>query len=311
MHPGSLSGSPLGPEVFRPPRALGVISGSALSAWAAALAVIAAMLAWGAEAEFKTFLAWALAALLGVLSLVFANWTFCVLSLAYRLERDAMVIVWGLRRVIVPVENIQRMVPGRTIDEPGVDGLNWWGCHVGVADVPRIGYTLFYSTHDAPADLLYVVTDAEAYALTVADQARFAEAVQARASLAPLDFSLQRAMATGMAALPFWRDRVAIIATIASGIACAILAGYVYGMYPGLPSVIQLSYPELGGIVRIGNKAELLRIAQVGAGILVANVVIGIIVHSRERAAGLWLLASAGMLQLVLLAAAVAAIERA
>lgn len=311
MHAGPRSGSSLVPDVFRPPRALGVIAGSALAAWALGLAVLSVTLAWGAEAEFKTFLAWALAAVLGVLSLVFASWAFCVFSLAYRLERDAMVIVWGFRRVIVPIENIQRMVPGRTIDEPDVDGLNWWGCHVGVADVPRIGYTLFYSTHDAPAQLLYVVTDAEAYALTVADQARFAEGVQARAALGPLDFSLHRAMATGMAALPFWRDRVALFAAVSAGLACALLAGYVYGMYPGIPGIVQLSYPELGGIVRIGNKSELLRIAQVGATILAVNVVLGIIVHSRERAAGLWLLASAGMLQLVLLAAAVAAFERA
>ena len=159
--------------------------------------------------------------------------------------------------------------------------------------------------------MLYVVTDAEAYALTVADQARFAEGVQARAALGPLDFSLQRAMATGMAALPFWRDRVALFAAASAGLACALLAGYVYGMYPGIPGIVQLSYPELGGIVRIGNKSELLRIAQVGATILAVNGVLGIIVHSRERAAGLWLLASAGMLQLVLLAAAVAAFERA
>jgi hypothetical protein len=268
-------------------------------------------MAWDARAEFKTFLAWALAVALGVLALVFGNWAYSVFSLVYRLERDALVIVWGLRRVVVPIENIQRMVPGRTIDEPRVEGLNWWGCHVGVAEVPRIGYTLFYSTHDAPSDLLYVVTDAEAYALTVADQARFAEAVQARASLAPLDFSLQRAMATGMASLPFWRDRVAIVAAVMAGLACAALAGYVYGMYPGLPGIVQLSYPDLGGVVRIGSKTELLRIARVGAGILAVNVVLGIILHSRERAAGLWLLASAGMLQLVLLAAAIAAFERA
>ena len=62
-----------------------------------------------------------------------------------------------------------------------MQGLNWWGCHVGHADVKRLGYTLFYSTHSSPDELLYIHTTQESYALTVLDQAWFAEEVQARA----------------------------------------------------------------------------------------------------------------------------------
>jgi hypothetical protein len=40
------------------------------------------------------------------------------------------------------------------------------------------------------------------------------------------------------------------------------------------------------------------------------NLAFGIILHARERAAGLWTFASAGLLQVVLLVAAIAAIER-
>ncbi len=311
MHAGANSSPAVEETVFRPPRALGVIAGGAIAAWSAVFAVLCVFIAVGAPAEFRTFLAWAAATTLTVLSLVFLNWTYSIATLSYVIGRDALEITWGFRRVIVPIENIQRMVPGRTVDEPRVEGLNWWGCHVGVADVRRIGYTLFYSTHGAPEELLYVVTDAEAYALTVEDQAAFAEAIQARAALGPLDFTMHRSVATGMAALPFWRDRVAIAAASLSTIACAILAGYVFGNYPGLPDVVQINYPDLGGIVRIGDKSELLRIAQVGFGILVVNLILGIVIHSRERAAGLWLLGSAGMLQVVLLAAAIVAFERA
>lgn len=310
MYPGASEGSSVDRVDFRPPRALGVITGGAITAWALLFAALSASLALGAAAEFRTFLAWVVTAILVLVALGFAHWTYCVATLGYAIERDELVITWGFRRIHIPIDNIQRMVPGRTIDPAHIDGLNWWGCHVGVSDVRRIGYTLFYSTHRQPDELLYVVTGAEAYALTVMDQAAFAEAVQARAALGPLDFSVHRAVATGMAALPFWRDRAALVAGGLAGLACAILAGYVYASYPGLPSVVQLDYPELGGIVRIGDKSELLRIARLGAGILVVNVVLGIIVHSRERAAGLWLLASAGMLQLVLLGAAITAFEQ-
>ena len=78
-------------------------------------------LACGAEAEFKTFLAWALAAVLLSSPLVFANWTYCVShALPTTSNDDALVIRWGFRRVIVPIDNIQRMVPGRTLDAPDV-----------------------------------------------------------------------------------------------------------------------------------------------------------------------------------------------
>lgn len=311
MHASARPRNELSGTSFRPPRALGVIVGAALTGWAVVLAALCVAVAWGAPAEFKTFLAWFAAAMLALIGLLFGSWTYSVASMAYTVERDALVIQWGLRQVVIPIENIQRMVPGRTVDEARVEGLNWWGAHVGIADVKRIGYTIFYSTHGSPDELLYVITEAEAYALTVLDQAAFAEAVQARASVGPVDFTVHRAVATGMAALPFWRDRLALAAAGLAALGCAILAGYVFGRYPSLPEVVQINYPELGGIVRIGDKSELLRLAQVGFGITALNIVLGVLIHSRERAAGLWLLASAGMLQVVLLAAAIAAFERA
>ena len=133
----------------------------------------------------KTFLAWIVAGALAVIAAVFANWTYALFSLSYVIDRDTLTLSWGFRDVIIPIDTIQRMVPGRTLDEAHVHGLNWWGCHIGAAEVKRVGYTLFYSTHSSPDELLYVVTNQEAYALTVLNQAGFAEEVQARAALGP------------------------------------------------------------------------------------------------------------------------------
>src|SRR5512140_2896344 len=178
-------------------------------------------------------------------------------------------VCWGFREVVIPIDTVQRMVPGRTLDEPKVEGLNWWGCHIGAADMKRIGYTLFYSTHSTPDELLYVVTTEESYALTVLNQAAFAEAIQARAGLATAsEPHPQRSSATGIAALPFWRDRIATTAAALSALAGVILFGYVYAEYPGLPAVIQLSFPALGGIIRVGDKGEILHIVYLGVGIL-------------------------------------------
>lgn len=311
MHASTRTRRKLEPVAFRPPRALGVIVGGALTAWAIVAALLAVRIAADAGAEFKTFLAWVVVAVCMVLAFAFANWTYSLLSLAYVIDRDTLTIRWGFRQVVVPIDAIQRMVPGRTLDEAKVDGLNWWGCHVGSADVKRLGYTLFYSTHSDPEELLYLVTNGESYALTVLDQAAFAEEIQARAALGPVEQHAQRSEATGMAALPFWRDRVALIGAGIAGVLCAILGGYVFASYPGLPQVVELSFPALGGVVRVGDKAELLGIVYLGVGILALNTVAGVALHAMERAAGLWLIASAGMLQMILFGAALVAFSRA
>jgi hypothetical protein len=182
---------------------------------------------------------------------------------------------------------------------------------VGHAEVKRVGFTLFFSTHSTADELLYLVTTGEAFALTVLDQAAFAEEIQARAAMEPVEDYLQRSAATGVAAIPFWRDRTAMLSLASSSLACAALCAYVFARYPGLPNVVELSFPSLGGVIRVGNKGELLRIAYLGAGLLGLNAVAGVLLHARERAAGLWLMAGSGLLQVVLFGAAALAYWRA
>ncbi len=297
--------------IFRPPRALGVIVGSFFTAWAVAVFALALRVSVGAPPGWKAFLGWVVAAVALVLAGAFAYWTVSIARLSYRVERGALVITWGWRRVVVPLDTVQRLVPGRTVEAPAVEGLNWWGCHVGHAEVPRLGYVLFFATQAEPEELLYVVTTGECYALTVPDQAAFAEAVQGRVRLSPVSPLEHRAFASGMAAMPFWRDRSAIVWAAALAVAAAAVSGYVLIRYPGLPEVVRFSYPEFGGLVRIGAKSELLRIAYLAAGIGAANIVAGALVHARDRAAGLWMFAGGVLIELVLLGAAVSAIARA
>lgn len=311
VHPGTRARRSLEPVEFRPPRALGVIIACGFAAWAFVAALLAGQLALGAEAEFKTFLAWFACAVAVAVGLLFANWAYSLATMSYIIDRDTLQIRWGFRDVTVPITAIQRMVPGRTLDPAPVSGLNWWGCHVGHADVKRAGYTLFFSTHSTPDELLYVVTTGEAFALTVLDQAAFAEEIQARAALAPVEDYAQRSAAAGIAAIRFWRDRTALGILAMSAALCAVLVAYVFTEYPGLPNVVELSFPSLSGVVRVGAKSELLRIAYLGAGILAFNAVVGILLHARERAAGLWLMAGSGILQCVLLGAAALAFSRA
>ncbi|MGH2608920.1 MAG: hypothetical protein ACRDHF_07485, partial [Tepidiformaceae bacterium] len=88
MHPGTRPRHDLAsaPAVFHPPRALGVIVGAGFTAWAVVGSILAFAVVAGAEVELKTFVGWVIGVALGLLGLVFLNWTFSVLSLAYTLD---------------------------------------------------------------------------------------------------------------------------------------------------------------------------------------------------------------------------------
>ncbi len=306
-HPGYL----INEAVFRPPRALGVIVGSGLTLWALFLAFALMTAALGGRVEFKTFLAWLSTGGLVVLATMFANWTYSVATLSYTVRDNALTVRWGFHRTRVPIESIQRMVPGRTLDVAHIRGVSWWGCHFGTAEVSRFGRTSFFSTHTSPDELLYVVTSNGAFALTVEDHATFAEEIQSRAGLGPVIDVPHETVVSGLGAWPLLHDKVALAAAAFAAVSTAALAGYVFSQYPSLPNVIELNFPDFGGVVRVGDKSELLRITYVGWAVTAANALLGAVVHAFERAAGVWLLVSAGMIQFVLLGAAIAAFQQA
>ena len=85
------------------------------------------------------------------MGLLFAYWTYSLGTLRYTLDRNALTITWGDIRQMVPLSQIERLVPGRELPNPHVAGVSWLGHHVGHANVEGgIGDTLFYSTHRSP-----------------------------------------------------------------------------------------------------------------------------------------------------------------
>ena len=311
VYPGTRAGSVVDADTFRPPRALGVIVGGAFTLWAAFIALVAGVIAGGGAIETTTFVAWVVVALFAALTLLFGWWTLAVARLAYRIDDDALRIRWGGGEVVVPVVDIQRVVPGRTVGEESVAGLNWWGCHIGRGVASSLGPTLFFATHNRPEDNVFVVTPGRVYGLTVPDQVAFAEACSRRLVVGFEPGDPQRAEPRGLALLPLWRDRDLWFALSLALVALGALGGYLFSQYPDLPALVQIDFPRSTGIVRVAERSEILRIGAVGGGIVAVNLALGLVLHARERAAGVWLLASAALIQAVLLAAAIVAFDRA
>ncbi|MCY3647861.1 MAG: PH domain-containing protein [Chloroflexi bacterium] len=311
VHPGTRAGGVVDADTFRPPRALGMIVGGAFTVWAAFIALVAGVLAGGAAVEPTTFLAWVVVALFAGVALLFGWWTLGVARLAYQIDDDALRIRWAGGEVVVPVVDIQRVVPGRTVGEESVTGLNWWGCHIGRGVASSLGPTLFFATHNRPEDNVFVVTPGRTYGLTVPDQVAFAEACSRRLIVGFEPGEPQRSEPQGFSLLPLWRDGDVWFVFSLVLVGLGVLGGYLFTQYPDLPALVQIDFPKSTGIVRVGERSELLRIGAVGGGIVAVNLALGFILHARERAAGLWLLASAALIQAVLLGAAIVAFERA
>jgi hypothetical protein len=295
---------------FKPPRAVGTLVGSGLAAWsfAATLALVARGFTY--DVTWGVIALYAVATVFFFIGVLFVYWTYSLGTLRYTLDRNALTITWGDIRQLVPVSQIERLVPGRELPNPHIAGVSWLGHHVGRSEIGGgIGDTLFYSTHRSPEDLLYVVTPAQSYAISVQDEVAFAEAVQAQQRAGSLVAVAQAPDRLYLAAQPFWEDRTAQALALAAFAAFFAMFGYIYQQYPDLPQSMALSFPQLNGVTRVGDKSELLKLPLTGIGILLLNLGLGFAAHAWERMVGYVLLLAAIAAQGMLLAAAIVALN--
>ena len=290
---------------LHPRRWPGVLVGTALTAWCFAFTGALLWRGLSQPIDLPAIGPYLAATLFFGLGLLFAYWTYGAATLRYYLDRNGLTIHWGDIRQLIPMERIERLVPGRELPSPKVNGVSWLGHHVGHGNVGELGDVIFYATHRTHDELLYLVTPTQAYAISVQDEVRFAEELQGHQKLGQLVSLPQVAERTSLAAQPFWHDPLAQALALASILACAVTLGYVFHQYPGLPESIPLAFPSLGGVTRVDDKSALLSIPTTGIGILAINLVMGFFLHAWERAVGyLFFLAGLGA-QIILLSAAI------
>jgi hypothetical protein len=291
---------------FRPPRTVGSLVGGGLAAWCFVVALALVLRAITEDISLGVISLYAVATVFFFVGLLFVYWTYSLGTLRYTLDRNALTITWGDIRQQVPIAQIERLVPGRELKNPHIAGVSWLGHHVGSSEIEGgIGPALFYSTHRSPEDLLYIVTPSQSYAISVEDEVAFAEAVQAQQRAGSLVAVAQAPDRLYLAGQPFWEDRLAQALALAAFGTFFAMFGYVYQQYPGLPESIALSFPQLDGVTRVGDKSELLKLPVTGIGILLLNLVLGFVAHAWERMVGYVLLLAAIGAQGMLLAAAI------
>lgn len=298
---------------YQPPRTLGLMMGGVLVAWALAVAVLLALFASGREADLATAGAWIGAGAAVVLAGLFAYWTMALASLRYTVDRNGLVIAWAGIRQIIPLQAIERLVPGTSLEVPNVRGVSWFGYHVGSADIRRIGPVLFYSTHQAPEQVLYVMTSERNYAISVPDPAAFAREIQVRQDLGPTAEVSHHVERTLPALQGLSRDRRAILLLAAGAALCAANAIALGVRYGSLPEVLPFAFPpgDPEPLAGAALRTRLIDVPRAAAAVLGVDAVLALLFAIWDRVAAYTVLMAGVAVQVALLAALGVALVRA
>ena len=297
---------------YQPPRALGLLVGSVLVAWALSIGIL--LLTASLEREFGPLtLATTLGAVAALLvGALIGYWTYSLLTLSYALDRNGLVIHWGVTRQVIPLGAIERLVPGTSVGVPNVRGVTWLGYHIGRAQIPRIGDVLFYSTHQTPEQVLYVMTTERNYAISVPDPAAFARQIQVRQELGPtavVTHHVERAFASFQG---FWEDRTGWILVGLATLVCAAVWVALAVQFDGLPASISIHFPpsEPTPLAETNDREVLALVPRVGSIVLVIDIAVGIALYAWDRVVAHLLLGVAIVMQVGFLLALQAAIAR-
>jgi hypothetical protein len=215
--------------IFKPSKSTGLAIGFA--ALALFIGVDAGILAF-VRTEPLAFLAF-LALCLGLASLPVMGFIgYRCYGLArgrYILSRNALVVDWGWRRELIPLQSIRAV---RVVTEPGElaalqpRGLRWPGCLVGHADLPAVGPVEFLAATQNQG-LILVHFAARALALSPAEPQAFAQAFSQLQAEGPSAQIEPESVVPAFLGWSVWRAWPAFALPGLSGVSGLLLIGYL------------------------------------------------------------------------------------
>ena len=237
------------------------------------------------QINFLTFLLGFVIVLSVPLLCVLVYQTVSWLTLRYYLDRNGVVVRWAGNEQIIPIRQIERIIPGQQLGNTVVRrrGLRWPGHERGVGLVPGIGSTRFLATQPLSEQLL-LVTPGLAFGISPRAPEEFLKAFEARRQLGPNRLLEQQVRRARLLTWPLWTDQTAWVLLGAAAVINLGLFGYLSIRFPGLDIQLPLHFNRLGEADRIGTKMELFALPIIGLIILGTNLALGLVLYRRERA---------------------------
>jgi hypothetical protein len=219
------------------------------------------------------------------LLVLLAYHTLSCLTLRYRLDRNGLVVSWLGTRELIPIRDIQRIVPGHELDGTIVQrkGVRWPGHERGEGLLPGLGRTRFLATRPL-AEQLVLVVPGLAYGISPHDTERFLRAFDDRRELGPNRLLEADCHEARWLSWPLWTDQTAwVLLGLALFINLALFA-YLSARFPAMDHQLPLHFNNQGLADRIGTKMELFALPIIGLIILATNALLGLILYRWERA---------------------------
>lgn len=232
-----------------------------------------------------------LAVLSGVALIGYSGYrTIGAFSLRYWVDRNAVTVVWGSTRQIVPLGQIQRILIGSSSLTSASPRPWHWPCpHRRRLVSPELGVVNAYATRPLSEQVI-LVTASESYGLSPRDADGFIAALQERFALGPareMTVELQRPPAWTW---PLWRDRAAIFLVGAGLLGVLVMFGVLSFRFPSISADVPLHFDVNGMPDRIAPKDNLFALPVIGLVTWVFNTVTGIWLYRRVQRGAAYLL---------------------
>jgi hypothetical protein len=232
---------------------------------------------------------WVLTSLVIAAYLAYRTWG--AFTLEYWVDRDAVTLVWGLTRQVVPLEHIGRVQVGVDAQDESRPRPWHWPCahRRRMQCTDGLGVVNAYATRPLREQVL-LETAGESYSLTPQDAQGFVHALQVRHALGPTRTVLPHIERPPLWTWPLWRDEVAL-ALIGFGLLGLLLMfGVLCFRFPYLSSDLPLHFDVNGQPDRIEAKSGLFALPIIGLIAWAVNLGAGIILYRRVQQGAAYLL---------------------
>ena len=235
---------------------------------------------------------------LGLLALI-GYWLHGLARSGYSLDRNALVIRWGLMEQTIPIRQIERVLTGDQVEgQIQFYGGMWPGHCVGYGEVPGAGPALFYATVP-PRRQVYVVTPSLTYGISPANDAGFLESFHKRLQMGPTQIVEQSSRRPGILNWAIWRDRLGLALLAAGFLTILALTGFLCFRFPAISRLVPLHFDVAGNPDRLGSRGQIFIIPLIGLLTLVLNGTLGGLAYRRERMASHLLWGGAVLIQIL------------
>jgi hypothetical protein len=217
--------------------------------------------------------------------------TLGAFTLEYWVDRDAVTLVWGPTRQIVPIGSIEQIAIG-TQAQALTQPKPWhWPCRERRRVRCDRGLDIVNAYATRPlAEQVLLETGGENFSLSPVDPDGFVAAVQECYALGPARVLQTQIQRPPVWTWPLWRDRVALALIGAGLLGVLLMFGVLCFRFPGLSSDLPLHFDVNGVADRIESKAGLFALPVIGLLTWGVNLIAGIVLYRRVQRGAAYLL---------------------